>query len=449
MGLGTIGAIAAVLLLLPVSAVGSLHANTGATVGEKRGALSEVGRAVLDTGRAPGGYRAGLLGTATISANGATGPSPAVTPPSGLVAAIGRNPTSPRVLGSFAGVNQATAGFAPPDPQVGQGGAYVFELVDEFGKITSTNGASVFANFTTPSFFGLPSTDNVNTGQVMYDTLSHRWIVAADDTTTNVEYYDVSKGSSPVGAWWAYYVIAYFSGGAAQYMNQPIWGVSQTMLAMGTNQYNTTTSAGYGALLTVVNKVKAENGHVAIQVLGYGGHYSIYPARDTSNNGSGPDVLYAANTGGGTTALTVYGVSGTVGSLSVSTIAYAIAFTGTPPAAKQAGTTTRISTGDGRVLSLSWSGLGVLWVASQSACRPHGDATIRSCIRVDAVDTGVNRLLQDNDTAVAGLYLYFGALTALRAIGSGYLMVVGYSGSLTYPSIAVTGQNSSDPFGTF
>jgi hypothetical protein len=450
-GLGSIGAIAAVLLLLPISAAGSFHASAMGTTGEKRGALSEAGRPVMDAQRGATGSAGGFLGTATISAAGAVGPNGGSPRPSGLQPAVVRNPTSPQLLGSFPGVNVSTGGFVvPPDTQIGQGGVYVFELVNDYAKITSTSGATVYSNFTIQSFFGVPSTDVFGAGQVIYDQLSHRWFVAAYDATTNFEYFDVSKSGSPVGAWWAYSQTVYFTNGAAQFMSQPLWGVSKSMFGMSTSQLNSTTFVTYGVILMVVNKVKAENGHFSDQLVGYPTFYAVDPARNTSSNGTGTDILYWATiSAGGNSTLTVIEAKGVVGTLSFATIAYTVAYAVYPPSAVQPGTTSVIFTGDARVSSASWSGLGILWVTVTVGCTPTGDGTMRSCIRVVGINTVTNALVQDTNTAVAGLYLYYGAITALTTSGAGYLMVLGFSGALSYPSIAVTGQNSTDAFGSF
>ena len=117
------------------------------------------------------------------------------------------------------------------------------------------------------------------------------------------------------------------------------------------------------------------------------------------------------------------------------------------PGGVQPGTSTLIATGDDRVQSVGWA-VSTLWVSYTTACTPSGDSTVRSCIRVDAIHTPTNSMDQDTNTAVAGQYLYYGALTPLRS-GVGFLMVFGYSGSLTYPSIGMTGQNSTDSFTTY
>lgn len=453
--LASLGAIAAVLLLLPVSSAGSLHAPAATATVEKRGALGEVGRAVTDPSTAGVAGHGEFLGVATIAATGATAPQGAPSGPAAKVTTAAIVPTtSPQLLSKFSGASQSTSGgFLPPDTQVAQSGIYVFELVNEFGRITSTNGATVYSTFTTQAFFGTTSTDNVGDIQVFHNGISNRWIVTGDDFTTNVAYFDVSKNASPVGAYWAYSISVLFLNGAAQFMDQPVWGMSKSMYVMSTNQFNTTTPAFYGSILTVLNAAKLNSGHLSYQLFGYTGYFSIHPARAITTNGTGTDVLYLATTGvsAGSTTLTVFEVKGAIGTLTVSTIAFTIANTGTVPGGVQPGTATLVATGDDRVQSVSWSSVAALWVSFSTACTPAGDATIRSCIRVDAIATATNLLLQDADTGVAGTYLYYGALVALTvaAGGSGYLMVLSFSSTLNYPSIAVSGQNTSDNYATF
>jgi hypothetical protein len=173
------------------------------------------------------------------------------------------------------------------------------------------------------------------------------------------------------------------------------------------------------------------------------------PADQTTSNGTGTDVLYFASTGvsHASTTLTEFEATGAIGSVTVTTVAYTIHATGTVPSAPQAGTTITLNTFDDSVASASWSSVDVLWVVFTVGCIPTGDATTRSCLRVDAVNTFNNNLLQDAKVAVSGEYLFDGALTALTT-GSGYLMVFGFSSAGVYPGIAVAGQNLSDAYGS-
>ncbi|HKV90383.1 MAG TPA: hypothetical protein VJQ43_04195, partial [Thermoplasmata archaeon] len=141
-------AIAAVVLLMPLPVAGSLsHVASSATTATKAGALGERGHATDLQPDSRGRFVAGPVRTvdvAKLPQVAASTPSSALTPASRVTAAA-LHPTSPQLIGEFAGANQsASGGYYPPDTQVAMSGTDVFELDNEFGKITSTNGRTVY-----------------------------------------------------------------------------------------------------------------------------------------------------------------------------------------------------------------------------------------------------------------------------------------------------------------
>lgn len=451
-GIGAIVAIAAVLILMPLPAAGNFSGHTGLVPAVKTGALGELGRAIQV--RSHGGVEAlggGYLGTWSVPSD--VGKVSAVVPraaSAGLSTAL-VNPTSPQVLSSFAGVNQASGGgFAKPDTQVAVNGSYVFELVSAYGKVTSTTGATVYKHFKLTTFFNTTHTDTVDQAQVVFDLMSQRWFVSALDSTTNLVYWAVSTTSSPTGTFLFYSTSIFFSGLGPQFMDAPFLGVSKSYFAWSVHLFNSSTLGFLGSGMVIMNKAKLESGSYVAGLFGATGMEGLVPAREITNNHTSADVLYVASTGtpGSSTTLTVYEISGPVHGLSITAVTYTIMNTGTVPSGAQAGTTVAISTGDDRVQSVSWSNAGILWVSFGTGCVPSGDLSVRSCVRVVGIYTPVNSLSQDADTAVAGMYLYYGALTAVTT-GGGYLMVLGGSNAVTYPSVYVSGQNITDAFGSF
>jgi hypothetical protein len=108
-----------------------------------------------------------------------------------------------------------------------------------------------------------------------------------------------------------------------------------------------------------------------------------------------------------------------------------------------------IHTGDARVQSPIWY-KGRLWAALNVGCVVNGDIQIkRSCIRIIEFDTNTSKMIQDFNIGIKGTSLYYPALSIDKS-GSNMGIILGYSSSLTYPSLLVAtnslgtdGNNSS------
>src|SRR5947208_13451185 len=92
---------------------------------------------------------------------------------------------------------------------------------------------------------------------------------------------------------------------------------------------------------------------------------------------------------------------------------------------------------------------GKLWLTFTEACNVevNGVFGTYSCIRLIQIDTSTKQVLQDFTYSPQGGNYFF--YPALSIDGSGNIIVVyGYSSSATYPSLAVTGQATTDPVNT-
>lgn len=444
-GFVTIGAIAAVLLLMPFTAA----APVGGLTDAKAGARNEVGRVLPYVQYGHPSLEGVALGLVTPPSGSSPGAGPAVLAPAhGPVSAI-INPTSPQPVAQFSGLNETKAHGISGNPSIGVSGSYLVEVAGYSARIESPSGTKLYSTFTLAKFFGFAKTDGSFFSHVVYDPLSHRWLLSTLDVTTNTEYVSISLNSSPLGSYHAFTIRASF-GSVNEFMDFTQWGVSATYWAVGIDVWNSTTTAFIGNVVGLFGKAKLDAGTFAPQSFS-SGDLSFTPAIAISNNGTGTPAMYGATTivGASSTTLSVWEFSGSVPHATVVTVSYTIASTGTLPAIPETGTATTLENFGDRVLSASWSvGGGTLWVTYSTACTPSGDSTTRSCIRVDAVSTIINGLLQDQDIAVAGMYLFAESLTAMIN-GTGYLMAFGDTGALTYPSLAVTGQATSDPFDSY
>ena len=380
------------------------------------------------------------------SASGATA---VASPVRGPVAAA-KHPTSPQPVAQLTGLNETKALGPAGNPSVGVSGTYLVEVAGYSLRIESPTGKTVYSTLTLAKFFNISKTDSLFYSHVVYDSMSGRWLISTLDLTTAIDYFSVSKTNSPLGAFYAYTIYVTYGSRANEFMDYPQWGVSATYWALGVDVWNSTANTFIGSAVVLFGKIKLDSGMWSPQAFA-SGDLSITPAIAISNNATGTPTEYATSTIGysSSTTLAVLAFTGTVPHASVVTTNYAIASTGSLPAIPQPGTTVGLESAADRVLSASWSYAGAtLWVTYTTACTPAGDATSRTCLRVDAITTPTNTLSQDQNVGVAGMYLFAGSLTAMNN-GTGYLMEFGYTGGLTYPSLAVTGQATTDSYGTY
>ncbi|HEV8049123.1 MAG TPA: hypothetical protein VGP88_00845 [Thermoplasmata archaeon] len=445
-GIGTIGAIAAVLLLMPLTAL----APVGGVVDAKRGALNEAGRVIPYVQFGDPTLRGGLLGVVTPPAGSSASAAPVVASPGNALVPAVKNPTSPQPVAQITGLNSTKAHGPAGDPSIAVSGSYLVEVAGYSARIESPSGKTVYSNFTLASFFNLSATDSFYYSHVIFDSISDRWLISTLDVTRNAVFFSVSKTTSPLGAFYAYNVVATFGSGAQEYMDYTQWGVSATYWALGIDVWNSSTTTFVGNAVALFGQVKLDSGTFLAQAIS-SSDLSVTPAIAISTNASGTPIEYAVSTVAyaSSTSLTVYEYTGLVPHAAVTSVTYTISSTGNLPGIPQPGTGTTLTTFADRVLSASWSWGGLtLWVTYTTACTPAGDSTLRSCVRVDAVNTVSNSLAQDQDLGVAGMYLFGASLTALSN-GTGFLMEFGDTGGLTYPSLALTGQATTDPYGSF
>src|SRR3989442_6695097 len=130
------------------------------------------------------------------------------------------------------------------------------------------------------------------------------------------------------------------------------------------------------------------------------------------------------------------------GTVTVSTLTFAMTPIPPPPNAVQKGTTALVRTDDARVQSAAWF-QGKLWFDLNDGCIPSGDTVQRSCVRLVQIDTATSTILQNFDFGANGQYYFY---PALRVDSTGGLAVVyGFSSVNDYPSPAISGQAANDP----
>lgn len=340
------------------------------------------------------------------------------------------------------GLDSTNCGCSPPDVQDAAGPTQVVEFVNLGGEVFNATTGSVVQSYTLSRFFGTGN-DFLSDPRILYDTGSSRWYASILDVgSTAGTMLAVSASSNAVGSWTVYRIptpSGYFG-------DQPILGLSSTLVGIGVTLYSLTNGAFGGGMYWVVNKTSAMGGF-PLHYQGFGPDFSAssYHPVDvvTSSN-----ALYMVMTtyGGSTSAIALFNITGVPPAavtvhetnVSVNTITPA-------PSGQQPGTSVGIDTGDSRVQAALWRS-GTLWVGFNDACQVTGSSSPRACFRVVEINTSTGSVLQDFDEGIANADLYYPAF-ALAPSGD-LAIAFGMSSGSLYPSVEVTGQLSTDPAGT-
>jgi Divergent InlB B-repeat domain len=361
--------------------------------------------------------------------------------------------TSPAANNLPQGINQGTGfngldqvlsgGYSPPDVQIAVGPTQVTELVNDEGEIWTKQGISI-ATFSLNTFFNIGS-DVLTDPKVLYDVSSGRWFASVMDETIDSVLVAVSTSSDAASLRNIYTLSA-----GNNCPDQPILGISDDKVVISVNDYNSmgcsnlASSLFDGAQYWVLSKSDMTSGSSV--------HYqpstpdttyfSIHPVKSLSSTSE----LYMVSAGSASqTKVTLFSISGTIPSASVTTLNLPVSTTTQPPNATQPSSSSPINTNDARVLDASWF-QNKLWLSLNDGCNPTGDTQQRSCIRLIEIDTSSGSVLQDFDVGSVGKYFFYPALS-IDSSGSLYV-VFGYSSSNVYPSVAVTVQTASDPKNT-
>ena len=337
----------------------------------------------------------------------------------------------------IAGRNEVAAGgYYPPDVQVAVGPTSVVEFVNSAGAIWTKTGQFV-RSFSLDAFFSTGS-DRLSDPRILYDGLSGRWFASAMDMTTEDIDVAVSSSSDPAGSWVTYAFPSNLPTSTCP--DQPKLGLADQAVVLTANAFQSSAcqsdpgAASVGAKVWVLNKAQMLAGaSVDSQIFGPDPRYfGIAPAQSLTSS-STVYLVSVDNLVSSTLHLfTVTGAPSPGMTIPVSNIAiYPLR---TPPQAAQAGTGTRLDTGDIRVQDATYRN-GTVSLAANDACVPPGDTVSRSCARVVNVSTSTDTVLNAGEVSFTGEDAFY---PAFRPDTAGNLDVVfGYSAAATYPSLAV------------
>lgn len=347
---------------------------------------------------------------------------------------------------NFGGLDSAcgSCADAPPDVQIAAGPTYLVELVNLGGEIVSKSGsvASTFSLYDYP-FFLAPS-DVLSDPQVLYDNATGRYFATILDVTTRGFQIAASMSSDPRAGFWDYNITGVPTG---EFPDQPMLGVSDGVVGVGANDFSVSGTTFYGGQFWVLNKSNLTAGLVTYYAW-WGptcGSLCTYPATENparSLSSTSIEYFLSSGTGSGS-ILGLYAATGIPPApVNLVITTFAVSPLTLAPAARQAGTTNSLDTGDGRVLEAVWKS-GALWAALDDGCLPTGDTVVRSCIRLIDYDTTAGSVVVDKDWGSPGTYYYYPALN-LDARGD-MSVIAGVSTATSYPGLEVWGQAFNAP----
>ena len=327
----------------------------------------------------------------------------------------------------------------PPDVQMAVGPSHIFELVNQVGKIFTKHGSSV-STFFLSSFFGTNTNDDLTDPRVMYDTLSGRWFASIADFTTVSVILAVSTSSDPTvtpGGWKIY------NFPFNNCPDQPKIGFSDDKLAVSANIFtaNPTCQASLGSFLGlqyyIISKNDLINGVATPRQQRSNIDNTIFAVNPVQSLSSTSTLFMVTVGSQQSTTVVLSSVSGTVPNAVRTDTALSISTTHQPSGARQPTTSVQLDTDDARILDAAWY-QGRLWFTFNDGCTPSGDTQIRSCFRLDQIDTTTNSLvLPELEKGTTGFDYFY---PALRIDGTRNVDVLfGYSSLNNYPSLAVTG----------
>ena len=345
-------------------------------------------------------------------------------------------------------VNFQSCLCAPPDVQVAAGPNHVLEMVNLAGEVFNKTGASLQI-FSLGSFFRT-GTDFISDPKIMYDSSSGLWFATIIDTdahfTRGAIQIAVSTTSDPTGTWNVYSISS-----GSQLPDQPIAGISDDKFVVSSNMFSQGGSVFSGAKWWVVNKNDLVTGQSSPHVTSFGPYSSlesVHPVQSLSST----TTQYMVSTGGSdlsinSTVMKLFAITGVPGVSSVTntTTTFPVAVITRPPSGAEP-SLNYVDTVDQRVQTSAWFN-GNLWLGFNDACTPTGDTVKHACARLTEISTGATpSITQDFDYGAAGKDYFF---PTLRIDGSGNLHVVyGFSSLSIHPSLAVTGQATTDPAGS-
>ena len=354
------------------------------------------------------------------------------------------------VRSSFDGLGRQESGnVRPPDPQVAAGTYEVVEIVNNAVEPFDKQGNRLWTPpMSLRQFF--TSQDTMFDPRILFDRMSGRWFVSAAQyndsadrrvpTPTKIA---VSLSENLTAGWRIYDIVGRGS------PDQPFTGYNDDKFVVTWNSYSLSQDRWTGTEYAVVNKAQMIAGAPSAATVFFNSDNSVLGLQPVESLSSTPIEFMVGRAWKTGTEIKYYAISGVPGvsSVSVAKVLVPIRVNFGSTDAEQPTTDIDIDTNRGRVrvIDAAWA-LDRLWFTVNSWCRPPGDSTNRSCLRMTAFDTTVPAqpvMTQEFDHSEVGRDVFYGALSMDDRGDLG--VVYGYSSETDFPSLAVTGQSTTDP----
>jgi hypothetical protein len=365
-------------------------------------------------------------------------------------------------------------GYIPSDGSVAAGPSDLVAAVNETFKIMGKTGTTTFTSTFQSWFAGVLSGTgySIFDPHVLYDNQSGRFVLVAFATRQSDQasrmLVSVSDNTTAAGSWCNFNLNAKTNGNTATafWADYPGLGLNPDAVFVSANMF-TFGASGTFQYAKVRMLPKATFYNTACPSPSWydfwnltnssGSHaFTVSPAHsEYFSNGGQPHQTYLVNgtSSGSANQLTTWlattpGQTFTTPPTLIRKATLTVNNYTLPPGASQSGTSTRLDTGDTRILGTYLRSNGV-WAAQTTGCTISGDPTTRSCVRWYQLNNVATGVIQQGTFGVSGGYYFFPQIAADATGSNGNAVVVFHkSSSTTFASVRYTGRLSTDALGS-
>jgi hypothetical protein len=346
-----------------------------------------------------------------------------------------------KVLLGFEGIRYGWNGnyyndYATPDVQIAVSKDHVVEFVNVLGAVWTKTGS--FVSYI--NLYSLFGGEFIFYPRLIYDESSGRFFASVLDVDLNTLKGSiriaVSATSNPLGTWYVYV----FPQPNNYFIYDPYLGVNNDKVVVSGNVFDLWAFEYKGAQYWVINKQQLLTGSPSVNYVVSSLDNKVASIRPAIHLSS-TNTFYMATTLilNYDNRVYVYSITGIPPSITVKKYDFSVKTLTYPPDAPQLGSTYYLFTADYRIQDIIWKN-GRLIFTANVGCKPDGDTTTRSCLRIIEIDTDKLQLKQDFNYGKSGKYFFYGSL---RLNTDDILFIVfGYSSSSDYPGIMASYQTT-------
>ena len=346
-----------------------------------------------------------------------------------------------KILLGFEGIRYGWNGnyyndYATPDVQIAVSKDHVVEFVNVLGAVWTKTGS--FVSYI--NLYSLFGGEFIFYPRLIYDESSDRFFASVLDVDLNtlkgLIRIAVSATSNPLGKWYVYV----FPQPNNYFIYDPYLGVNNDKVVVSGNVFDIWAFEYKGAQYWVINKQQLLTGSPSVNYVASSLDNTVASIRPAIHLSS-TNTFYMATTLilNYDNRVYVYSITGIPPSITVKKYDFSVKTLTYPPDAPQLGSTYYLFTSDYRIQDIIWKN-GRLIFTANVGCKPDGDTTTRSCLRIIEIDTEKLQLKQDFNYGKSGKYFFYGSL---RLNTDDILFIVfGYSSSSDYPGIMASYQTT-------